>query len=225
MGEIGELSAKVIDEYTFDFGGGKGDGKREDRQGLETLRQERGRREKTEDILRDRRDSRKGKDGKDGKGTNRGTERDERSKGKGKGSNKDGKKDKRVNGEDKKFTDTIPLDIDGFNSGFSFLSRIIGKEGRNVKHIREHTGSSLWLCGRGSDRLEHDTHEESPKPLHVKVTCDEEDGLVRAMKIATDLVESVHDDYGAWLAEKDGGGNGKSDGPRRRPDHDDDDSA
>lgn len=118
---------------------------------------------------------------------------DERDKGRGKDKGKS-----KVNGEELAFTEIIELD-EGLDSRFRFMHRLIGKEGCNVKHIREHTGASVWLGGRGSGRLEYDTNEESPSPLHVKITAETEDSLERAMKIARDLVETISDDYRAWL--------------------------
>lgn len=215
-GQLGDHATEVIDEYQFDFvdkpgKGGKGAerGDRGDRGGG--------------GGGADREDARS----KGGKASDRGgggAEREERSKGKG----KDQVDRKKVNGAEKAFTDVVDVDLRGLDSRFPFGSRIIGKEGCNVKHIRENTGASIWLGGQGTGRLEHDTLEESPKPMHVKVTADDEESLEKAVKIARDLLLQVYDDYYDWLDKQDANedkgnrkGRGK-DSPSRRPDFDDD---
>lgn len=164
--------------------------------------------------------------GPGGKGPER--DRDDRHEGKGKGKNN-------VNGEEKAFVEVINLNIEDLDPRFPFGGRIIGKGGRNVKHIREHTGADAWLGGRGSGRLERDTNQESPLPLHIKVTAEDRDRLDQACKIASDLIDSVHEEYFDWLDGKqaaheddgprphggrkgDRGGKGNSDGPRGKTD-------
>jgi hypothetical protein len=201
-GEVGDLTAQIIDEFSFDFADERQPPRDEPRHERQQPRDDRRdhydeRRDYNEE---DRHDSRRDKGGK-------GSDKDEDGKGKGKRKNN-------VNGEDRAFTELIYLDCETLDPKFPFGSRVIGKEGRNVKHIREETGASIWLGGRGSGRLEPDTKEESPKPQHIKVTADDRDGLERALKIAEDLVDSVRQDYYNWLDDRDRG-------PKRRADEDD----
>lgn len=81
---------------------------------------------------------------------------------------------------------------------FPLAARLIGRGGRNVKHIHKETGAWVWLCGRGSGFKEKDG-QEADEPLHIRVQCDSQANLDEAVVQTHDLLDAVLQMYSDWL--------------------------
>lgn len=81
---------------------------------------------------------------------------------------------------------------------FPLAARLIGKGGRNVKHIHKETGAWVWLCGQGSGFKEKDGREAN-EPLHIRVQCDSQANLDEAVVQTHDLLDAVLQMYSDWL--------------------------
>ncbi|CAJ1427877.1 unnamed protein product [Effrenium voratum] len=167
----------------------------------------------------------KGKEGKDGKG-----KEGKDGKGKEKGKSKKGKdseaaqngacflcggdhfardcpgKDDITRPSQREFaySHKIHFDIQQMDERFPLAARLIGKGGKNVKHITKTTGAWVWLCGRGSG-MKDKNGEESDEPLHMVVKSDDQGSLEEAVQVAEDLVDTILDSYNDW-AEAEGVG-------------------
>eukprot|EP00439_Symbiodinium_sp_Y106_P057877 s2451_g8.t1 len=61
---------------------------------------------------------------------------------------------------------------------FPLVAKLIGKGGRNVKHISSTTGANVWLRGRGSGSKGENAGEDSDEPLHIAIRSDDKDRLL-----------------------------------------------
>ena len=139
--------------------------------------------------------SQKGK-GKDGKDRPKGTRNREEAWGQGsewkgkipKGKGKTGKKaEPHAPHAHKIFLPVVDPD-----PAFGFNGRLIGPNGQNVRHIEETTGAKVVLAGRGSGEYHSD------EKLHVLLQCQDAASLAEAVRITTDLVDTICDQYETW---------------------------
>ncbi|CAK9109417.1 Branchpoint-bridging protein (Splicing factor 1) (Zinc finger protein bpb1) [Durusdinium trenchii] len=87
---------------------------------------------------------------------------------------------------------------DNLDERFPLAARLIGKGGRNVKHICQETGAWVWVGGKGSGLKEKDGHE-AEEPLHVLVKSDDQACLDEAVRSTNDLIDNVLEKYRVWL--------------------------
>ena len=96
---------------------------------------------------------------------------------------------------------------------------MLGRDRVNFKlctrHIREQSGAMVILCGIGSGRESADDHEPND-PLHVKIMSSDREKMDEARKMATDLLQTVYDDYAMWADNQ----RGKCSGKGKRSDKD-----
>lgn len=131
----------------------------------------------------------KAKDGNWPKGTrNREEVRGQGNDWKGKGARGKGKTGKKVEQHQHK----IFLEIVDPDPEFNLNGRLLGHNGQNVKHIEETTGARVVLAGRGAG--EHQSDEK----LHVLLQCKDAASLAEAVRITTDLTDTILDQYTNW---------------------------
>ncbi|RUS19880.1 hypothetical protein BC937DRAFT_86785 [Endogone sp. FLAS-F59071] len=78
---------------------------------------------------------------------------------------------------------------------FNVRAKIVGPQGAYVKHIQSETGAKVQLKGRGSGFVEPTSGTEAFEPLHLHITCYQQEGLDRAQKLSEDLVNTVKVEY------------------------------
>ncbi len=97
----------------------------------------------------------------------------------------------------KLFTHKIFIDIEDPDPSFNLNTRLVGQNGQNVKHIREITGATVNLSGKGTaDRANADEN------LHVLLQSHDPHTLDEAVKITNDLIDTVLEQYATFHAEK-----------------------
>jgi len=95
----------------------------------------------------------------------------------------------------------LSLEVENFDPAFPLRMRILGKDGTNIKHIRQQTGALVWLNGAGSGRVEPETGEESKEPLHMLIKSKDREKFEEAYRITSDLVDTVLEEYYEWLEQ------------------------
>lgn len=123
-----------------------------------------------------------GKDGESGKDGEGGRRRDATGKGGGKDA-------------EMKFSESIDLwDCD---SAFNMKGKLIGKRGRGIFHIQDHTGTKLWLFGG-----------DNGEPFRLEVSAHSEEDLSAAVEMAQDIIATLYEEYERWLKDHAGGDGG-----------------
>merc|ERR1711865_1294118 len=85
---------------------------------------------------------------------------------------------------------------------FRVVQRLLGPTGENLKHITEESrGAKVWICGRGSRRIEEKC--DSNGPLTICISADSQSSLQLASELAHDLVRSTHEDYARYWEHQD----------------------
>eukprot|EP00405_Crypthecodinium_cohnii_P047587 CAMPEP_0206580734 /NCGR_PEP_ID=MMETSP0325_2-20121206/33370_1 /ASSEMBLY_ACC=CAM_ASM_000347 /TAXON_ID=2866 /ORGANISM="Crypthecodinium cohnii, Strain Seligo" /LENGTH=342 /DNA_ID=CAMNT_0054086891 /DNA_START=24 /DNA_END=1050 /DNA_ORIENTATION=+ len=104
---------------------------------------------------------------------------------------------------DAKFTCRFFIGIDN-EEEFRVCRRIIGANGQKMKNIVSRSGgdAKLRLRGAGSGYNERDTHQESPEPLQLCISCPTHDGYEIARREAEALLLEVYREYDTWCADK-----------------------
>ncbi|CAE7552218.1 KHDC4 [Symbiodinium pilosum] len=92
----------------------------------------------------------------------------------------------------------IHFEVDQLDPQFPLAAKLIGKGGRNMKHITATTGASVWLCGQGSGQKGLGG-QEPDEPLHILLKSDDKEALEEAVKTTDDLIDTVMEEYGQWL--------------------------
>ena len=87
---------------------------------------------------------------------------------------------------ERQYEQKIELDWVDPESNFGLVVRLVGKGGRNVKHIGSATGSYAWVRGRGSR-----SKDGPDEPLHFLVKSSDQDSLHEAVNLANDLIDRV----------------------------------
>jgi len=111
------------------------------------------------------------------KGATKGKRSREGKKGKG----KDGK------GKDREMQYTQTIELDQYDAEFGFKGKLIGDRGRNVHHIQDQSDSKVWV------------QDEDPSSLRVEVSAETEANLELAVKLCTDLIGTLGQEYESWL--------------------------
>jgi hypothetical protein len=104
-------------------------------------------------------------------------------------------------GEVRKYTARFDIAIDN-DKDFQVARRLIGVKGSNMKQINKETDAKLRLRGRGSGYLEGLSKTESPEPLHLCVSCINQEGYRKAINMVSELLESVYEDYRKFCKNK-----------------------
>jgi len=155
-------------------------------------------------------------DGK-GKGKSRGKDRGkDKDKGKGKSrGKKEDRNDSYTRGGDRDFEDQafsqradkeyrhykrVDINHDDFDPDFPLARRIIGKSGRNLKHINDVSGAKIVLRGVGSgDKFaERDGYEGAEDALHIVIKSDDRAQLEEAERVVMDLLDGMRDQQDEW---------------------------
>ncbi|CAG8460407.1 3135_t:CDS:10 [Paraglomus brasilianum] len=74
---------------------------------------------------------------------------------------------------------------------FNARAKIVGPQGAFVKHIQQETGAKVQLKGRGSGYVEPTSGAEAFEPLHIHITCWNQEGLEKAKRLCKDLIGTV----------------------------------
>jgi len=96
----------------------------------------------------------------------------------------------------------IQFEDDQLDEGFKLASRLIGKGGQNMKHIKNQTGASVWLCGRGSQQR-YGKASDMDEPLHILVKSDDQEVLKEGVKLTNDLINTVMEEYSRYIGADD----------------------
>ncbi|RUS25110.1 hypothetical protein BC938DRAFT_472612 [Jimgerdemannia flammicorona] len=100
---------------------------------------------------------------------------------------------------------------------FNVRAKIVGPQGAYVKHIQSETGAKVQLKGRGSGFVEPTSGTEAFEPLHLHITCYQQDGLERAQKLSEDLINTVKAEYERTRQERGQYGGYGRPGQNRQP--------
>lgn len=112
-------------------------------------------------------------------------------KGKGKSASKGVGKKGEAKGDrkgppDEAFAEEI--EFEATDAEYDIKGHIIGEGARNVHHIRDESGATLWVF-----------QERKGDPLSVRVSAPTEDAKTRGAELARDLVEAIRDEYYTWV--------------------------
>merc|ERR1711972_1085655 len=81
------------------------------------------------------------------------------------------------------------IPIDECEPEFNFKGKFIGDGGRYVHHIQDETKARLWLVG------------EDGEPMGLHISANSAGSIAAAQQMASDLLETVYEDYAKWQAE------------------------
>lgn len=123
-------------------------------------------------------------------------EHDDKSAGKGRREDDSKRSRPPVEGEFTKTVDVIFKNHDTIESDFKVKGRLIGGQGKNLKHIRQETGASLEIEGDYPD-------------LYFQIGADKEGVLREAEKSILDLIAAVEEQYDEWKEKGKGKGGSK----------------
>ncbi|KAG0239851.1 hypothetical protein BGW41_007431 [Actinomortierella wolfii] len=88
----------------------------------------------------------------------------------------------------------VEVDIES-DRNFNARAKIVGPQGRYVKHVQEETRTRVQLKGRGSGYLEVDTGRELDEPLFINIIGHTQEDVDRATALCEDLVRTVREEY------------------------------
>lgn len=134
-----------------------------------------------QDWLAENGDSGGGKGKRDGKGKGK-----DKGKGKGKGKGKDSKGGKE--GKDGRRHE-VTLTLDRTHRDFRMKGKMVGENGKNVFYIQDQTRAEVRVDQDGED-------------VRIHITADTKDELDHALQMTKDLVDTVMEDYSAWLDDQ-----------------------
>jgi len=79
----------------------------------------------------------------------------------------------------------------------NFTGMILGPRGLNHKRLEEESGCQFSIRGRGTrgQAAENQTEEELQMPLHVCIIADDEDKILKAIKMIEPMVDPLHPDH------------------------------
>mmetsp|Transcript_29192 Transcript_29192/g.53306 ORF Transcript_29192/g.53306 Transcript_29192/m.53306 type:complete len:341 (-) Transcript_29192:94-1116(-) len=78
---------------------------------------------------------------------------------------------------------------------FPLVPKIVGQDGANMDHLRQHFGCAVTLRGQGSGTMEPTTGLELPDPLFLELGCDTADAGKVALDMVKDLLQCVYDEH------------------------------
>ncbi|KAJ3193240.1 Checkpoint kinase 2 [Irineochytrium annulatum] len=77
---------------------------------------------------------------------------------------------------------------------FNVRAKIVGPQGKYVKHIQQETGAKVFLKGKGSG-YEMQNSMEPLEGLHLHITGPTEEAVDKAKRLCEDLVDTVKEEY------------------------------
>lgn len=80
----------------------------------------------------------------------------------------------------------------GVDVEFNLIGKLIGPQGRYVKHISSEAGGNTRVQLRGRESLTNPAH---PEPLHLYITSNSTEHLEKAKKLASDLLGTIKQQY------------------------------
>mmetsp|Transcript_7361 Transcript_7361/g.16106 ORF Transcript_7361/g.16106 Transcript_7361/m.16106 type:complete len:312 (+) Transcript_7361:92-1027(+) len=78
---------------------------------------------------------------------------------------------------------------------FPVAQKIIGQDGANMDHLRQHFGCIVSLRGVGSGTIEPGSGQEQPEPMFLELGSESADNGKVALDMVKDLLQCVYDEH------------------------------
>ncbi|XP_057309857.1 uncharacterized protein LOC130647864 isoform X1 [Hydractinia symbiolongicarpus] len=98
--------------------------------------------------------------------------------------------------------DKIFVGLDDAHPDFNVNYSLGGDKGTNFGFIMQQSGGKVFLRGKRSGYLEHNSGRESFEALHIYISHPHQDGLDLARQLCENLIDTVHQQYQSWLQRK-----------------------
>lgn len=85
---------------------------------------------------------------------------------------------------------------------FFAVRRLLGPTGENLQHIIEESqGAKVWICGKGSRRMEGRRDQDSG-PLLICISATSKPSLQKASALVQDLLQTTHEEYKRFVSRR-----------------------